>query len=218
MIRTLQFLIDMSAFSNTKTTLMRFTLFLFAILCMACQPKDVTTKGKYIDSIKKNLVSFEDGSTLELANCNTCKTIYLVRHAEKDTVPPTNPILTTQGYERSYRLAQIFKSTRLDAVYSTFYNRTMHTVDSLTTMKGLSTTIYQPKELKKLSETFLNPEINMNSILVAGHSNTTPAFAGALIGKKQFEKGFDESDYENLLIVNVDSKGIKKLYQLKYKQ
>ena len=195
---------------------MRILIGLFVLLCIACQPKDVTTTGKYIKNINENVVLFEDGSKLELDNCKTCKTVYLVRHAEKDTVPAKNPILTEEGYNRSHRLAQIFKSTRLDAVYSTLYNRTMHTVDSLTTMKGLSTQIYQPKELKSLSEKLLS-ENNFNKVLISGHSNTTPAFASTLMGEKLFEKGFDESDYDNLLIVNLDSKKEKKLYKLKYK-
>ncbi len=195
---------------------MRILLALFVLLCIACQPKEVSTSGKYIKNIDKNVVIFEDGSKLELDNCKTCKTVYLVRHAEKDTVPAKNPILTEEGYQRSDKLAQIFKATRLDAVYSTLYNRTIHTVDSLTTMKGLSTSIYQPKELKSLSEKLLSKS-DINKVLISGHSNTTPAFASTLMGKKQFENGFDESDYDNLLIVNVDSKGEKKLYQLKYK-
>jgi len=195
---------------------MRIIIGLFVLLCVACQPKDVTTKGKYIKNINKNVVLFEDGSKLELDNCKTCKTVYLVRHAEKDTIPAKNPILTEEGYERSHQLAQIFKSTRIDAVYSTLYNRTMHTVDSLTTMKGLSTQIYQPKELKSLSAKLLAKN-DFNKVLISGHSNTTPAFASTLMGKKQFEQGFDESDYDNLLIVNVDKKGDKKLYQLRYK-
>ncbi len=195
---------------------MRIILGLIVLLLAACQAKEVSTTGKYIKNINKNTVVFEDGTKLELDNCNTCRTIYLTRHAEKDTVPVKNPILTKEGYERSHKLAQIFKSTRLDAVYSTLYNRTMHTVDSLTNMKGLSTQIYQPKEMKSLSGKLLT-ESDMKKVLISGHSNTTPAFASTLMGAKQFERGFDESDYDNLLIVNVNEKGEKILYQLKYK-
>lgn len=190
--------------------------FIILILC-ACQPKEISTTGKYIKNIDKNTVLFEDGSKLVLDHCKTCKTVYLTRHAEKDTIPTKNPILSKEGYKRSHTLAQIFKSTRLDAVYSTLYNRTMHTVDSLTTMKGISTKIYQPKDLKSLSKELLSINNNINKILISGHSNTTPAFASTLMGKKQFEQGFDESDYDNLLIVNVNTKGEKTLYQLKYK-
>jgi len=195
---------------------MRIIVLFITVLFVACQPKETSTTGKYINKIDKNIVHFEDGTKLELDNCKTCKTIYLTRHAEKDTVPKKNPILTEEGYIRSHTLAQIFKSTRLDAVYSTLYNRTMHTVDSLTNMKGISTTIYQPKDLKSLSEELLS-ENALKGVLISGHSNTTPAFASTLMGKKEFEQGFDESDYDNLLIVNVNSQGQKKLYQLKYK-
>lgn len=195
---------------------MRFLFGLLSILFIGCQANDVSSVGKYITKINKNTVIFEDGSNLELENCESCKTIYLIRHAEKDTLPAKNPILTEEGYQRSYTLAKIFKSTRLDAVYSTLYNRTIHTVDSLTSMKGIGTQIYQPKDIKNLSNALLTKN-NMNYTLISGHSNTTPGFASALMGKKQFEQGFEESDYDNLLIVNMDEKGEKKLYKLKYK-
>jgi len=194
---------------------MRLTLGLLIVLCIACQPKNNSTKGKYIETIVKDKILFEDGSELQLANCENCKTIYLVRHAEKDTSSGKNPILTEQGYERSYKLAQMMKSTRLDAVYSTFYNRTMHTVDSLTTLKGMGTKVYQPKEMKTLSASLLT-ESELSKVLISGHSNSTPAFASTLMGERKFDTAFDESDYDNLLVVNVDEHGEKHLYQLKY--
>jgi len=194
---------------------MRILLGLLLISIFSCNPAEVSTEGKYVDKIIRNVISFKDGSELVLDSCEDCKTIYLVRHAEKDTIPKKNPILTEEGYHRADHLAQIFKSTRLDAVYSTLYNRTMHTVDSLTTMKGLSTEIYQPKDLKKLSETLLSGS-SYDNVLVSGHSNTTPGLAGALMGSKQYKRGFDESDYDNLLVINTDAKGEKKLYKLRY--
>lgn len=194
---------------------MRIILLLLALSIIACQPVAKKVSGKYVSKIEQEVVTFDDGMKMNLPSGEGTKVIYLIRHAEKDTVPAKNPILTDQGYERSYALAQIFKSTRLDAVYSTLYNRTMHTVDSLTNMKGISTKIYQPKELKSLSAELLE-STDLNRVLIAGHSNTTPALAGVLMGEQQFTEGFDESDYTNLLIFTVDKEGKKELHQLRY--
>ena len=195
---------------------MKHLMLLFACLfVISCSSKKNTT-GQYVKEIKQNVIYFEDGNRYKLDHTKGSKTIYMVRHAEKDTSGTKNPMLTEQGLERSYRLAQIFKGTRIDAVYSTLYNRTMHTVDSLAQMKGLSTDIYQPKDLKLISDKMMQDSIN-SVFIVSGHSNTTPALSGVLMGERQFEKGFDESDYENMLVYNKRADGKMELLKLKYR-
>lgn len=195
---------------------MRILLGICILLAFGCKPKVIDFNGKYISEIERNIITFEDGNTMELNNEDGSKTFYLVRHAEKDTLPKKNPILTDAGYERSYRLAQIFKKTRLDAMYSTLYNRTIHTVDSLGNAKGLKTNIYQPKDLKQMSIDLADSK-ELNKVVIAGHSNTTPALANVFMGDKIIETGFDESDYDNFLIVEILPDGQRKLHQLKYK-
>ena len=195
---------------------MRLLLGVFILLSLGCKPSNVDLDGKYIKSIERNIITLEDGINIELNVEEGAKVIWLIRHAEKDTIPETNPILTDAGYERSYRLAEMLKKTRLDVIYSTLYNRTMHTVDSLGRAKGLSTNIYQPKDLKQLGID-INERKDLKAILICGHSNTTPAMANVLMGEKVIETGFDESDYDNFLLVNLLPDGQKKLYQLRYK-
>jgi len=196
---------------------MRIIIALCFLVALGCKPSTVDVDGLYIAEIAQNVISFENGKKLDLNVDNGAKTIYLVRHAEKDTLPSKkNPILTKEGYERSFRLANMFKQTRIDAAYSTFYNRTMHTIDSLTTLKGLSTKIYQPKDMKKTVEDILSNK-SENAIIISGHSNSTPAMASVFMGEKLFEQAFDEDDYDNLLVVNVLPDGDKKLYKLRYK-
>ena len=110
----------------------------------------------------------------------------------------------------------MFKKTRLDAIYSTLYNRTLHTVDSLGTTKGLKTMIYQPKDLKQIGIDITSSK-ELNKVIFAGHSNTTPALANVFMGEKIIDAGFDESDYDNFLVVQIKADGQKKLYQLRYK-
>ena len=186
------------------------------LVLIGCKTEVVDFDGKYIQSIERNTIILEGNHKIELNDDEGSKVIYLVRHAEKDTVPKENPILTEAGYVRSYRLAEMLKKTRLDAIYSTLYNRTMHTVDSLANTKGLPTNIYQPKDLKQLGID-LNESEDKNRVIISGHSNTTPAMANVLMEYKVIESGFDESDYDNFLVVNILPNGEKRLYQLRYK-
>lgn len=195
---------------------MRMIIGVIVLLVIGCKTSDVDVNGKYIRSIERNTITVEGGYKIKLNNKVGSKVIYLVRHAEKDTVPKGNPVLTDAGYERSFLLAEMMKKTRLDAMYSTLYNRTMHTVDSLGNTKGLATNIYQPKDLKQLGIDITNSK-EMNNVIISGHSNTTPAMANVLMGEKVIDSGFDESDYDNFLVVNILPDGQKKLYQLRYK-
>jgi len=195
---------------------MRLLIGIMILLAIGCKPADIDVDGKYIRSIERNIITVDGGHEIELNNEKGAKVIYLVRHAEKDTVPKKNPILTAAGYERSYLLAEMLKKTRLDVIYSTIYNRTMHTVDSLGNTKGLPTQIYQPKDLKQLGID-IEQSKDMNNVIISGHSNTTPAMANVLMGEKIIDAGFDESDYDNFLVVNILPDGQKKLYKLRYK-
>ncbi|MEE9440266.1 MAG: histidine phosphatase family protein [Saprospiraceae bacterium] len=192
------------------------TLFV-CFLVVSCKTENINIDGSYIKEIRSNTIVTQNGQEVALSLNQGDKIIYLVRHAEKDTIPSKrNPILTEAGYQRSYNLANILKKTKIDAIYSTLYNRTMHTVDSLGSAKGLSTKIYQPKDLKKLANDILSDN-KTNTVIISGHSNTTPGLANVFLEQKILNKSFDETDYDNLLVINITKNGYKKLYKIKYK-
>jgi phosphohistidine phosphatase SixA len=136
-------------------------------------------------------------------------TYYLIRHAEKDRSDPSNsnPSLTDDGQQRAERWAAYFKAKNLNAVYSTNYNRTQETATPTAQMLDVSIQSYDPRNL--FDEGF-QKETKGKTVLVVGHSNTTPQFANAIIGRDS--KLEDMSDTENgivyIVIVEGETKSV----------
>jgi 2,3-bisphosphoglycerate-dependent phosphoglycerate mutase len=134
-------------------------------------------------------------------------TYYLIRHAEKDRTnkEEKDPSLTEEGLARATNWADVLKDVKFDAVYSTNYNRTMQTAFPLAEANGLSILQYDP------SESF-NKEFQDNTmgktIMVVGHSNTTPMFANKILGTDKYEY-LDDAENGALFIVQILSNGTK---------
>jgi len=128
-------------------------------------------------------------------------TYYLIRHAEKDRSDPENrnPSLTEEGIARANNWASTFKDVPFDAVYSTEYARTQETATPTATQKGLEIQSYDPRNL--FDENFQNATLG-KTVLVVGHSNTTPSFVNAIIKEDRFES-IDDSNNANLYIVTL---------------
>lgn len=126
---------------------------------------------------------------------------YLVRHAEKNTTDPKDrdPNLTEIGLKRAEKWAEILNEVKLDAVYSTDYTRTRLTAIPSAKENNVELTLYDPRKLD--IDTFKS-ETKGKTVLVVGHSNTTPKLASALLGEKKYQQ-IDESIYGNLYIVSI---------------
>jgi len=138
-------------------------------------------------------------------------TYYLIRHAEKDRTDPSNhnPNLTDVGLQRAENWANYFKDIEFDAVYSSDYNRTKQTALPTAKANDLEIQFYNPSDLQV--EIF-KKNTKGQTVLIVGHSNTTPKFTNELLGKKKYE---DMADNVNggLYIVTIteDAKTAKKL-------
>jgi len=128
-------------------------------------------------------------------------TYYLIRHAEKDRSNAENedPALTEKGLERAANWAEVLKDIDFDAVYSTNYKRTRQTAKPLADLKKLEVLSYNDK--KFYDQEFKNATSG-KTVLVVGHSNTTPMFANAILGEKKYEN-IDDSENGALFIVQV---------------
>ena len=106
-------------------------------------------------------------------------TYILVRHAEKATTPPKDPPLTEAGRQRAQRLADGLESTRLDAVYSSAYQRTRQTAAPVARAHELPVIDYTPDDAAAFAAR-LRADHPRGTVLVVGHSNTLPPLARAL--------------------------------------
>ncbi len=134
-------------------------------------------------------------------------TYYFIRHAEKDRSDKTNrdPNLKQEGILRAAKWSLVFANIDFDAVYSTNYNRTKQTAQPTAEKQGLEVQIYDPRQL--FSEAFAN-KTKGQTVLVVGHSNTTPAFVNAVLGTKKYEN-IDDNNNANLYIVTISPSGEK---------
>ncbi|WP_117880326.1 SixA phosphatase family protein [Aureibaculum luteum] len=129
-------------------------------------------------------------------------TYYLIRHAEKVKTDTTdkNPELNKIGKERAKSWKNIFDELKIDAIYSTDYNRTLQTVAPIAKSKKLTVQNYHPNNLDV--DQFLK-DTKGKAILIVGHSNTIPSFANKLVGNGEY-LNIDETDNDNLYLVTIE--------------
>ena len=89
--------------------------------------------------------------------------------------------MTFQGYKRADAWKEVFKNVKFDAVYATNYNRTKLTAKPTADANQLPIRVYDPKNM--YTESF-QYNTKGKTILVVGHSNTTPMFVNKILGVK----------------------------------
>ena len=140
-------------------------------------------------------------------------TFILVRHAEKASDGTKNPALTDEGIARANKILSMFKEADITAIYSTDYKRTKMTVAPIAEAKKMEITSYDPRKLEDF--TLMLKDIVGGTVIISGHSNTTPTLANLLLGEEKFEQ-FDEADYGNLLIITMADNGKPALLHIRY--
>lgn len=138
-------------------------------------------------------------------------TIILVRHAEKES--GDDPGLTEAGQTRADKLAQLLQQQPLAAIYSSPYRRTEATAAPTASQQGITITSYDPKALPDFARQLLDQHVG-ETVLVVGHSNSTPKLTG-LLDQTEAYPSFSEDDYGNLFVLTIgDSKS--RLLKLTY--
>ena len=124
-------------------------------------------------------------------------TVFCVRHAEK-VKDVKDPDLTPAGKDRALELANTLRNANIQYVHSSDYVRTRETAAPTAAALGLTTEIYNPRDLESLIHKMKKQG---GTHLVVGHSNTTPALVSLLGGDPHTEIN-EASEYDRLYIVN----------------
>ncbi|QBF84524.1 histidine phosphatase family protein [Shewanella maritima] len=133
----------------------------------------------------------------ELTHDEATTTVYLVRHGEKQ--PGRDPLLTIAGEKRAQTLATLFKDVKLTSVYSTNYQRTIHTATPTARLQGLVIQQYNPRALREFA-TELSAMPGKH--LVVGHSNTTHELA-KLLGAKPGMPIDDKTEFNRFYVIHL---------------
>lgn len=149
---------------------------------------------------RRSLVGFT-AALLTLAACaapaSPQRTIYLVRHAEKQA--GDDPSLTSGGAIRAALLAETLRDTGIVRIYSTDYARTRETAAPIAEAVAVAVTLYDPSDLPVFADQ-LKDESGIT--LVVGHSNTTPVLVEYLGGEPGTD--IDEpAEYDRLYVVRM---------------
>jgi len=142
------------------------------------------------------------GSATATDNDNSF-TLYLVRHAEKQSDGSRDPELTEMGKNRAVQLGKWLQDKNIADVWSSDYKRTLGTANPLLTELGLEANIYDPGKLTALAEQLRN---NRHNAFVVGHSNTTPELARLLCQCSVAD--MEESEYDRLIEISVSGKKV----------
>lgn len=141
---------------------------------------------------------------LILAGCtsqNQPKTIYIVRHAEKQ-LEGNDPELAYVGEVRAKKLAQILAGQGIKHVFSTDYKRTRSTVLPTAEEAGVKIESYDLKNHDALVEQLRKLDGN---VLVVGHSNTVSQLANYFVGEAQKFEDLTDLEYDYIYVVTLES-------------
>ena len=130
---------------------------------------------------------------------NAPSTLILIRHAEKDT-GDNNPGLTEAGKLRAKKLMTLFPNATPDEMYATPYKRTFQTLQPWAGSLGITIKPYSAIKLPEFAAELLKHK--GKTIVVAGHSNTTPELANLLIGSDTY-KTLDDNEYNKVFVITV---------------
>ena len=140
-------------------------------------------------------------------------TVILVRHAEK-AGPSRDVPLSETGIARAKELARVLEGVKIDAIYSTPFERTRKTAAPIA--ERLEVKVEEVASGKTYVEEvvkLIREKHEGDTVLVVGHSNTTPDVIRALGATIP---DMPDSTYDDLFIVTLVKGATPKLVSLRY--
>tara|TARA_R110001583_G_scaffold21479_2_gene81632 strand:+ start:7967 stop:8467 length:501 start_codon:yes stop_codon:yes gene_type:complete len=133
-------------------------------------------------------------------------TYYFIRHSEKvrKHTSDGNPKLSKKGSKRAKNWSVAFENIPFDIIYATNYKRTIETATPTSKSKNLEIQFYDPK---KLYNDEFKEHTKGKTVLIVGHSNTTPQFVNKVLGSKKYAD-IEDNNNSNLYILTVTNNSI----------
>ena len=129
-------------------------------------------------------------------------TVYIVRHAEKDTLTKTDdPELSTEGRARAQDLSQTLAKRLPAALFTTDTKRARATLAPLAAATKLEPQAYDPKRGRDLADRILK-EYAGKSVVIVGHSNTVLSLIDDFGGIPPVDE-IRDNEYDYLFVVRV---------------
>ncbi len=138
--------------------------------------------------------------------------VYLVRHAEKEaadvSLDPRDPHLTEAGESRAEELARVLGEAGIDTIFATPFFRTRETAAPLAEQTGVAVTNtpIDPGYATRLAQR-IRADYAGKTILVVGHSNTTPDLIRALGVTSADSLALNDDEYDDLFLVTLPPQG-----------
>jgi phosphohistidine phosphatase SixA len=135
-------------------------------------------------------------------------TVYLVRHAEKSTMAPTDPdpAITNAGKRRAEALATRLGASGITAIIVTQFKRTQETAQPLASMTGIVPEIVPAGTVGDAdSAAAAVLRHRGGKIVVIGHTNTLPRIIAALGGPRL--PNICDAEYSNLFLMYIPAAG-----------
>lgn len=138
-------------------------------------------------------------------------TVWIVRHAEKDSKNPTDPDpgLSPDGQDRAKDLASLLQPKRVLAVYSTPFKRSRQTAQPTAYGHGITVQTYDPADPGALVSSVLRQHKG-GGVLIVANSNTVLELVEAF-GIRRPIPALSEDDYDYIFSVTVQGNSIQLL-------
>jgi len=144
-------------------------------------------------------------------------TVILVRHGERATAPPNDPVLSDAGIQRARDLAAALANAGVTAVVTTQFQRTRLTADPLLASIAQQPIIVRAGGDARAHVDSVAAAVRRRApgevVLVVGHSNTIPAIIAALGGPRLPD--LCDGQYSRLFVLT-NAAGAPRLIQSTY--
>jgi len=137
------------------------------------------------------LCDFSFGQEIEVTK------IFLIRHTETEVDGTRDPSLSEKGIKRAKKWATVLRSEKIDKVYSTDLKRTQALAHVIANSQNIERIDYYKRDMDV--KLFLK-EIEGKTVVISGHSNTTPFFVNKFIGEEKYQQ-IEDADYSSLFMV-----------------